>query len=425
MSFSGTPAAALPETPITDIKPRLAALPEVASVRETTSWEDWDRRVYEVFFTQPKDHRDPAAGTFRQKVVVYHRGERLPTALIPTQHAYGDPLGITFLKNEVRVEQRFLPGSELVPKDLSKLNIRQLADDLHRVTVAMKRIYDQRWLSTGMALTGEVATYHRRFYPNDVVGTYVVGARNDAHNDDDSAYEAHLAQRNTPECRERIESFQREALIRRDELVELYRQYAQQEGFTFQLVGSVDRAFEISVTDFQWRYWQQLAADGMCPYIPSETATTAAIWDQLRLVSANHTRADWTLRWEEANIYLAGTQTGWPAISTPHLDDLLRYPGINNPRTFVDRAVPMQFDNGAMADIDTWVREHSSNMIYVYGEYSPIGAEPFQVNESRDSKVYVGPTYGDFSYLTPADQKEIEAKLKEWAGVAEQPPARG
>ncbi|MCM2389789.1 aminopeptidase [Streptomyces sp. CWNU-1] len=394
----------------------------MTSSQEITNSEHFGLRAYRVQFEQPKDHRRPAAGTFQQQVIVFHRGETLPTVLTPTQHGQGNPTGILFPKNEVKVEQRFLPDSSPHQKDLTKLTSWQLATDLHRVTVAIKGIYDQKWLSTGMGVTGQIATYHRRFYPADVQGTYVLAARNDARNNDDSAYDAFFARVGTPECRDRIASFQREALVRRDELVELYRQQAQADGDTFELIGSVDRAFEISVTDYPWKFWEH-RSERLCKIVPLKSATTAVIWNELRL-SAAYFRGDKDLRWNEQNLYLAGTQTGWPTVSTPHLDDLLRYPGINSPRTFVDRSIPMTFDNRAMADIDNWVRKDSSEMIYIYGKNDPVSAEAFRVDQgSKDSQVYFGAPYGGIAYLTPAEQQEITGKLRKWAGVADQPPA--
>lgn len=424
VSVSGSQAVAHPETPIPDINARLAALPGVVSSREITNSEHPNQRAYEVRFEQLKDHQDPTAGTFQQQVVIHHRGDQLPTLLTPTQHGLSTPTGINFPKNDVWVEQRFFGTSQPSPKDLTKLDIRQAATDLHRVTVALKGIYDRKWLSSGMGVTGQIATYHRRFFPADVQGTYVLGARNDVRNDDDSAYDAFFAQVGTPECRTRIAAFQREALLRRDELVGLYRQQAQLDGLTFELIGSVERAFELSITDYLWKFWE-LKSERQCRGVPLPSATTADIWNELRWTTTAYFRGDQHLRWDEQNLYLAGTQTGWPKVSTPHLDDLLRYPGINNPRTFVDRGIPLPFDNGAMADIDRWVREESSEMIYIYGKTDPVSAEGFRIDGGgRDSKVYVG-TKGGIAFLTPAEQQEITEKLKRWAGVVDQPPATG
>ena len=48
-----------------------------------------------------------------------------------------------------------------------------------------------------------------------------------------------------------------------------------------------------------------------------------------------------------------------PATATRSWPDLLKYPGINNSRSFVPKDIPMRFDARAMPDIDRWVRHHA------------------------------------------------------------------
>ncbi|MGX2992944.1 aminopeptidase [Streptomyces sp. JNUCC 64] len=418
-SAVGTPAAAAPANAVPDIKGRLLALPGVTSAREVTSMEDFDLRAYEIEFTQFKDHRAPSAGTFSQRVTVRHYSDQHPTTLLtltPHQYQGFKPYAIGFLTNDVAVEQRFTGTSQPSPKDLTKLDVWQVATDLHRVTNALKGLYTGRWLSAGAGETGQVATYHRRFYPADVHGTFVQGGRNDVDNAEDSAYGEAIERISTPACTDRIKDFQREALVRRDELLELYKEEARRNGDSHQVIGSADKAFEISVTNYMWRFWNTFNDQRMCVIVPLKTATTAELWRGLQHGGVFY-EGDKQLRWDEVKHYLAGTQTGWPTIDTSHLDDLLRYPGINEPRSLVDRSAPMTFDGRAMADIDRWVREDSSDIVFLYGRDHPSSAERFDTGE-RDTgaKVYLSPN-GGVDKLTPAEQQELTATLKGWAGL--------
>ncbi|MGX2992856.1 aminopeptidase [Streptomyces sp. JNUCC 64] len=420
---TGAPSAtAAPANTVPDVKAQLQALPGVASVRQVWEMEPNETRLYELQFDQLKDHRNPSAGTFRQRVAVRHRSEQLPTALLTvfsTQESARPPVGFPYLTNDVSVERRFTGTSQPTSKDLTKLDIRQVADDLHRITSSLKGLYQQKWISTGEGdEDAQTAIYHRRFHPADVHGTYVLGGRNDVDNAEDSAYDEVIANKSTPECTDRIKAFQREALKRRGELLELYQREAQINRDSHQVIGSADKAFEISVTNYMRRFWNTFNDRRMCVSIPLASAPTSEIWNSLRLTGGVYLEGDRNLRLYEVENYLAGTQTGWPSVDTSHLDDLLRYPGINQPRSLVDRGFPMTFDNGAMADIDRWVREEASGIIFFYTEDHPRTAERFHPGEgSTDTKVFYSPN-GEIDRLDPADQRELTATLNRWAGRA-------
>ncbi|MFJ7417190.1 aminopeptidase [Streptomyces uncialis] len=419
---AGAPsAAAAPANTVPDVKAQLQALPGVASVRQVWEIEPHGTRLYELQFDQLKDHRDPSAGTFRQRVAVRHRSEQLPTALMTvfsTQESGRLPVGFPYLTNDVSVERRFTGTSQPTPKDLTKLDIRQLADDLHRITISLKGLYQQKWISTGEEEDAQTAIYHRRFHPTDVHGTFVLGGRNDVDNAEDSAYDQVIANNSTPECTDRIKAFQREALTRRGELLGLYQRQAQANRDSHQVIGSADKAFEISVTNYMQRFWNTFNNHRMCVAVPLASAPTSEIWNSLSVIGAVRREGDQHLRLYEVEHYLAGTRTGWPSVDTSHLDDLLRYPGINQPRSLVDRSFPMTFDNGAMADVDRWVREEASGIIFFYAKDHPMAAERFQPGEgSTDTKVFYSRN-GEVGGLDPADLRELTETLNRWAGRA-------
>ena len=52
----------------------------------------------------------------------------------------------------------------------------------------------------------------------------------------------------------------------------------------------------------------------------------------------------------------------------------------------------MKFQPSAMRDVDSWVKHHAHQMLYVYGENDPWGAERFRLGKgARDSYVYTVP----------------------------------
>ena len=101
------------------------------------------------------------------------------------------------------------------------------------------------------------ATYHKRFYPNDVDGSVVYVAPNDVNNNEDSAYDKFLNNVGTDHtCRDHLRSLQREFLKRRPAMLTRIKAAADAAGQTFNQMKSVDIAFENGVMDFEWVFWQ-------------------------------------------------------------------------------------------------------------------------------------------------------------------------
>ncbi|MGC4999332.1 MULTISPECIES: S28 family serine protease [unclassified Streptomyces] len=426
LGTAGTAGAATtaPQAP-TDIKDRLLAIPGISLVEEKpyTGY-----RYFVLNFTQPVDHRHPARGTFQQRITVLHKDVSRPTVFytsgynVSTTPSRREPTQIVD-GNQVSLEYRFFTPSRPAPADWSKLDIWQAASDQHRVYEALKPLYSANWLATGGSKGGMTATYYERFYPRDMDGVVAYVAPNDVVNDEDSAYDRFFERVGTKECRDKLNAVQREALVRREPLERRYAQYAADNGYTFTTIGSLDKAYEAVVLDYVWGFWQYSGlAD--CDSIPSgaATATDDAIWDSVDTISGFSAYADQGLEQYTPYYYQAGTQLGAPTIGFPHIErKLIRY-GYQPPRNFVPRSIPMRFQKGAMRDVDTWVRHHARQMLFVYGQNDPWGSERFRPGAgARDSHVYTAPgmNHGANVAGLVADERAFAtARILKWAGVA-------
>ncbi|MEV8454917.1 aminopeptidase [Streptomyces sp. NPDC052095] len=407
-----------------DIKDRILAIPGMSLVEEKPYA---GYRYFVLEYTQPVDHRDPSRGTFQQRITVLHKDTSRPTVFstsgynVSTTPGRAEPTRIVD-GNQVSLEYRYFTPSRPSPADWSKLDIRQAADDQHRVFTALKRIYPAKWLATGASKGGMTATYYKRFHPGDMDGIVAYVAPNDVVDKEDSAYDRFLARVGDKACRDRLGAVQREALVRRAPLEEKYRAYAAEHGYTFDTTGSLDRAYEAVVMDYYWTFWQySLPAD--CDTVPADarSATDQEIWDSVDAITGFSAYTDQGLEKYTPYYYQAGTQLGSPTIRQPWLGNLSRY-GYQPPRTFVPRSIPMRFQPSAMRDIDSWVRHHGERMLYVYGENDPYGAEPFRLGAgSRDSAVMTVPggNHGaTVGALAESDRAWATAAVLRWAGVA-------
>ncbi|MFD4631472.1 aminopeptidase [Streptomyces sp. NPDC058284] len=415
----------------TDIKDRLLAIPGMSLIEEKP-YPGY--RFFVLNYTQPVDHRHPSKGTFKQRLTVLHKDTARPTVFstsgygVSTNPGRSEPTRIVD-GNQVSMEYRFFTPSRPEPADWSKLDIWQAASDQHRIHQALKPIYGKKWLATGASKGGMTATYYERFYPRDMAGIVSYVAPNDVVDKEDSAYDRFLARVGTKECRERIQAVQREALVRREPLSAKLAAYAAAEGYTFNTVGTLDKAFEAVVLDLVWGFWQYQPAATACGKIPdAATATDQALYDYVDSVGGWSSYTDQDLSAYTPYYYQAGTELGSPDIKQPWLGKLSRY-GYQPPRNFVPRDIPMRFRQQPIQDVDRWVRHNARRMMYVYGENDPWGAEPFRParGAGHDSYVFTAPgaNHGASVSQLVADQKaKATERIQAWAGVSS-PSASG
>ena len=409
-----------------DIKDQLLAIPGISLIEEKpVSTPGY--RYFVLNITQPVDHRRPRGATFQQRISVLHKDVSRPTVLftsgygLNTNPSRSEPTRIID-GNQVSMEYRFFTPSRPQPADWSDLTIWQAATDEHRIYQALKPIYSKNWLATGGSKGGMTATYYQRFYPKDMNGTVPYVAPNDVINVEDSAYDRFFATVGPKDCRERAQALQREALVRRAALRPKFHDYLVANALTVKQIGSEDKAFEGAVLDFDFTFWQYYGVT-YCDQLPA--AATITDQDLFDLIDTYNPWSEYSDQGIEPYIpyyYQAGTQLGWPDIKFPWIErKLQRYP-YQPPRAVVPSSIKMRFQPFAMLDIDTWVRHHARNTLYVYGQNDPWGSERFRVDRgAKNSYVLTVPngTHGsNVAGLNPADRDLATAKILEWGGVA-------
>ncbi|MGW2379213.1 S28 family serine protease [Streptomyces sp. NPDC001658] len=429
LTTAGAATAAEPEaTATTDIREQLLSIPGMSLIQEKpyTGY-----RYFVLNYTQPVDHRNPAKGTFQQRITVLHKDVARPTVFftsgynVSTNPSRSEPTRIVD-GNQVSMEYRFFTPSRPDPADWTKLDIWQAASDQHRIFKALKKIYTKKWISTGGSKGGMTATYYERFYPRDMDGIVAYVAPNDVVNHEDSAYDRFFATVGTKECRDRLNAVQREALVRREPLEKKYAAYAADNEYTFTTVGSLDKAYEATVLDYVWGFWQYnlLANCTDDELIPpdAKNATDDQIWNSIDTVSGFSFYTDQGLSPYTPYYYQAATQLGAPTIHFPHIEKkYIRY-GYQPPRNFVPREIPTRFQPWVMRDVDNWVRHNARHMLYVYGQNDPWGAEPFRVDKgAKDSYVLTAPGMNHGANVAGLDADEeafATARILDWAGVS-------
>ncbi|WP_326690198.1 MULTISPECIES: S28 family serine protease [unclassified Streptomyces] len=412
----------------TDIKDRILAVPGMSLIEEKPVD---GYRYFVLNYEQPIDHRHPDKGTFKQRISILHKGEDRPTVFftggynLNTNPSRSEPTQMTD-GNQVSMEYRFFTPSRPDPADWSKLDIWQAASDQHRIFKALKKIYGKNWIATGGSKGGMTATYFRRFYPHDMDGTVAYVAPNDVRNAEDSAYGKFFKKVGSKECRAKLNGVQHEIFDRRGEMVSRIEKWAKENDYTFELAGSADKAFELVAQDLVWGFWQY-HLESECDQVPATDASTDVLYKWADDIGGWDAGTDQGMLPYTPYYYQAGTQLGSPDYEEPLLDDVRKYPGLNVPRTYVPRDIPVKFNkhDKAMRDVDAWVRHDSSQMLFVYGQNDPWGAEPFRPGKgTKDTAVYTAPgqNHGaNISKLEENDRAAATRALMKWADVKVDP----
>jgi hypothetical protein len=406
-----------------DVLERLRALPGVVSVVEGPT-RIRGTRFFTLQFDQPVDHAHPEGQRFRQRVTLLHRSESRPVVLYST--GYNIP-GVSFQTeptyllqaNQLTVEHRYFWPSVPETLEWEHLTIRQAAADHHRIIQSLKGLYGAKWLSSGASKGGMTSVYHRYFYPDDVDVTLPYVAPS-SKGPADVHYIDFVAQAGEdPTCNERLRTFQRAALQRRDELLPLVDSTYAPQGITFHALGK-ERAFEFAVVESPFYFWQYSDASH-CATIPAPDAPAGELFAFLAYhADIGFNFGDPGLDFFAAYYYQAATELGAPRYDERHLHGLLRFPREDRPASYPPLGVEKHFDHSAMPQVERWVRTEGERLLFMYGGNDPWSTNAFEVRERNDSfRFFVpGGNHSVFIYMLPvAEQRLALDKLEQWMGV--------
>ena len=153
----------------------------ISNVTEITPQDNCGlKEFYLVEFEQPIDHKNPLAGTFKQRALLCYKGSDRPTILQTCGYKLEDDnilypnnhLASYLDANLIFVEHRYF-GKSTVTSDprWDYLTFEQAAGDHHNIVQALKPLLPKEWVSTGTSKDGVTALLFRYYYPDDVTLT--------------------------------------------------------------------------------------------------------------------------------------------------------------------------------------------------------------------------------------------------------------
>ena len=337
-----------------------------------TSPVDFYSSNYQIVLNQPLDHKNSAAGTFKQYIYLSHTYEKKPVVLV-TEGYNAVPktyeLSNILKANQVQVEYRFYGKSKPDTIQWKYLTNNQAIEDYHKIVSKLKRIYTGKWVSTGISKGGETVLIYKSIYPWDVevAVPYVAPIIN---GQEDSRTQNHINTVGTDECRSKIVQFQRQVLENRLEVLAEFKSFAATRKMNYTEI-PIEEALEYAVLEFPFSFWQW---GGNCNEIPNSSATPNELINYLDKIIGLGFYNDQTYVDLLPSYYQHMTELGYYGFDTKPVQDLLKV--VKNPTNlrFAPKNTDLTFNPNYIKKVRDFIENKGKNILYIYGEYDTWGA---------------------------------------------------
>lgn len=378
--------------------------------------------AWEIRLRQPVDHRNPDGPQFTQQIFLYYAGADRP--VVVETEGYGarggrNELSSILHANLIRIEHRYFEESTPDSVDWKYLTTWQAATDHHRIIELFKPVFSGRWSTTGISKGGQTVMFHRYYYPDDVdVSVPYVAPLN--FGPEDPRMEPFLENVGTAECRDRIFRFQKLALEKFDLLYPMFLEMADRRGWTFTRVGGPESAYEMTVLEYEFAFWQWGSVP--CDSIPLE-GTDEKIFRHLAAVGDPRYFADQGLAYFEPFFYQAMTEIGYYGYDFDKFGDLIRHARNGEKPEFLFSAPSgpeYVYDYEFGKKVSEFIKHDAENFIFLYGENDPWSATAADPGNNKKCIKIVnkGGAHGTRISILPEEQKElVMKKLQEWMDV--------
>lgn len=379
-------------------------------------------RAFQIDVLQPVDHNNPDGAKFTQRVYLSHADESLPMIFAPSGYAAssrsGQEIAGVMGANCLNVTHRFFPDAQPDPLDWQYLTVQQAAADHHRIVELFKRIYKNKWMSSGVSKSGLTVLYHRRYYPNDVdatiayVAPFVFGPK-------DMKFADYIEQIGDADCYSKLTYLQRLILENRTDFIQLVDQEIVDDGQAYSLDHGL--ILELVVMDYPFLFWQYHNLN--CTDIPDADNTLQEMFDHLTSIVPISNFSDYNNSRFEPYVYQTLTETGAPGYKTDYLSDLLveidpSDPGNPNFELLAPKGVNMTFNQETINDIYSWLQTKGNNIIYIYGANDPWSAGAIELTGATNGIKIMQPGANHGVKIATLDNPDLVYNaLEEWLGI--------
>lgn len=348
--------------------------PDIVSIKEISHNPNFNN-TYEVMMKQYLDYNDTTKGSFLQRVFVSDKSVKSPVVFITEGYTgnymskknYINELSSLLNANQIGVEHRYFGKS--VPDSLNwkYLTVENAANDHHRILQLFKKYYKGKWISTGISKGGFTSLAFRTFFPEDVDGTVAyVGPLN--YGVEDGRHEVFLRHVGTKDCREKIQSFQKEILRRRSNMTTLLEKFGRDKKLTFLM--NLNKVLDYSVLEYSFSFWQW---GNSCSDIPPLSSADTTLFNYFVKVI----NPDYFSKEGNENVapffYQAASEEGYYGYDVKPFKGLL---SIKSASGYLNRyMVPgddkIRFNGKVNLMVKRYLKRKAVNVILIYGANDP------------------------------------------------------
>jgi hypothetical protein len=340
----------------------LKEISDITPIKHDTTFTE----AYEMMITQSVDHNKPGGVKFKQKIFLSHKNDSSPVVFVTEGYAANNSRATELTRilnaNQIVVEHRYFGKSVPATIDWKYLNIKQAAADHHLIVQLFKKIYNGKWVSTGISKGGQTTLYFKRFYPDDVDASVPYVAPINLASEDPRIY-MFLNSVGTEECRSKIIQFQRAFLMKREEIKKLLMKDAEKRNL--RLAWDYDFVLEYMVLEYSFAFWQW--GSTKCEDIPGPNETAEKLYEHMLKANPIYFFTEQAMKDFGPFYVQAYKEIGYYGYDLEPFKDLLKEIKDGSNIMLVPKDAKINFDCSVMNDVNSWLQKHGNNIIYIYG----------------------------------------------------------
>lgn len=223
----------------------------------------------------------------------------------------------------------------------------------------------------------------------------------------------------TPECRDRIRSFQIRMLENHEKIMPLLSFYSLGAKVSYNYL-SIHEAFEFAVLEYPFSFWQW---GHKCHDIPSDTISLNDAVKHFIKVSDIGFFSDDMMHGYGSHYYQSAAEMGYYGYETKDFEGLLEaLPTESNPHAaFVPKDIKFQFDATLLDNVNNWLETNGNQFIYIYGAMDTWSASAVPPSKNVDAVWFMmkGKSHGDarIKNMTDVEKQKLVSSLERWLSV--------
>jgi hypothetical protein len=327
---------------------------------------------YKILIQQPIDHSDSSKGFFDQKIYLSHKDFNKQVLFFINGYLSPKNKINDWSKlldaNQIYVEHRYYGESKPTDVKWETLNLKNASADLHNIKLVLSKIYKNNWISTGTSKGGLTSLAYKYYYPDDVEVTIAHSAPVGMSLRDTTVFTFIDSLSKSRGCLEKMKSFQRQLLLKKDEIIPLLKIHLDKRHQRYNNLG-LHRIYEVAVLEIPFSIWQNNKG---CNAITINDTTSSGLFKSLRTAIYDWFLSDNVFNEIGAYHYQALTELGYYDYPTSEFKTLLNSDKNSPPsRILIPKRVKINYSKDLMSEIKKWLTDSGNNIIYMNGANDP------------------------------------------------------